>query len=60
MQNQMNLQQFRDQILKPSIIARIKCGDVDGALTDPDCLEIILADPDLTEALKYRLDKLNE
>lgn len=56
----MNLQQFSDQILKPSIIARIKCGDVDGALTDPDCLEIILADPDLTEALKYRLDKLNE
>lgn len=60
MQNLMNLQQFHDKILKPSVIAHIKCGDVDSALTDPDCLEIILADPDLTEALKYRLDKLNE
>lgn len=51
---------FSDMILKPSLIASIKRGDVDSVLTDPDCLEIILSDKDLTEAYNYRMEKLNE
>lgn len=51
----MTLQDFADQILRPSVLQAIKAGKVDSALCDPDVLDIISDDDEMLKAAMDRI-----
>ena len=54
----MNLKQFNELILKPTILKYIADGKLDYAIQLEDCQDIINNDPEILKAVHTRLDEL--
>lgn len=54
----MTLDEFNERIMKPSLIKAIKEGSLDNALADADCMDIIMADPELKNAAVIRIKEI--
>ena len=55
MTKSLTLDDFAQQILRPSLLQSIKAGAVDNALGDPDVLEILAEDKELAAAAVARI-----
>ena len=55
MSKPMTLDDFSKRILRPSVLRDIKNGALDGALGDPDVLEILADDNELASAAIERI-----
>lgn len=54
----MDLKDFNELILRPSILRSIEAGLLDNAIQDADCQAIINADPELKKVVNERMEKL--
>lgn len=57
--NRLTLEEYNEQVLKPSVLAHIKNGSLDVALMLPENYEVI-TDKEILKAIEERLKIINE